>query len=773
MPIFSIILASIIFSGGFMRKLLILSLLMIILLSQIACSKSPDEKRADYLMSADKYAAQNKYAEAAIQYQNALKIAPDDATTLIKLGELQLIQQKPGEAFGSFSNASKIAPKNIKAHSNLATIYLLAKKYDDASKEANIILGIDPADTHAKELLAQSLFLSGKKDEALNMLQDMIAKDQAGEGMFIDAVQILYETDSLDEALKFIDLGLKKFPSSTGIRMVSGQVYLAKNQPDMAKKMAEDAYSLSKGDINTGLFLADFAAKNNMPERFASVIAEMKAKYPNDYRIYILEAEEARKRKDTDKAIIFAKKALELNYSEQAVALLSELYAQKGNNDLAIDTISKAIIRFPSSVSLKIILTRQLLIKGDVEKALQTLDPLMKSMPENPDIAILAARIYLMRGEREKARSFIENALKDKKDDSRLHAMLASIYFKSAEYRSALAEVEITHKAGSSSVELLNIGVISALNLGQTDKALMFIQLLKKAAPAEWATTYSEITYFLYMKDSKSAFKLAEKAIKTWPDKMEALTIYAQTGSNTIGVAATIQGISFVCAKTKSTNCLLVLSVLYEKAGMKSDALAKIKGAIEQDPDRQDLYYALADFYARNGMTDLAITEFKNLLIKKPDDIKSATMLALLLHDKGDIENAEKTYSYILERSPSNRIAANNLAWILAERGKKADLDKAMDLATKAKRADPENPSIADTLGYIYLQKGMITNAKNQFLMALDKNPDEPSFNYHMAQALLKDGKKKEAEVYLRTALKTPSFNGKEDVQKLLKSIGG
>ncbi len=756
-----------------MRKLVILSSLIIILLSQFACSKSPDEKRADYLMSADKYAAQDKYAEAAIQYQNALKIAPDDATTLIKLGELQLIQQRPGDALGSFIKASKIDPKNIKTHSNLATIYLLARKYDEASKEANIVLSLDPANLHAKEILAQSLFLSGKKDEALNMLNSLIAKDEAGEGVFIDAIQILYEIGNMEDALKIIDKGLKKFPSSSGIRMVSCQVYLAKEQPDTALKMAEDAYSISKGEINSGLFLAGFAAKNNMPDRFASVMAEMKKKYPDDYRIYQLQAEEAGRNKDINNAIIYAKKALELNYSEQNAALLSELYAQKGNNDSAIETLNKAIMKFPSSVSLKIILARQFLIRNEADKALQIIDPLVKSMPENPDIAILAARIYMMRGEPEKARSFIELALKDNKNDPKLHAMLASIYFKSAQYRSSLAEVEITHKEGSSSVELLNIGVISALNLGQPEKALMYIQMLKKAAPSEWATIYSEITYFLYKKDSASAFKLAEKAVRTWPDKMEALTIYAQTGVDTIGPAATIQGISSVCARSKSSNCMLVLSVLYEKAGMKNDALAKIKGAIAQDPGREDLYYALADFYARNGMTNLATAEFKNLLIKKPDDIKSATMLAILLNESGDIVNAEKTYSYILEKDSTNKIAANNLAWILAERGRKTDLDKAMDLASRAKRSDPGNPSIADTLGYIYLKKGMVNNAKVQFLIALDKNPDDPSFNYHMAMALIKDGKKKEAATYLKTALRTKSFSEREDAQKLLKQIDG
>ncbi|MFA5654419.1 MAG: hypothetical protein WDA72_09940, partial [Desulfomonilia bacterium] len=66
------------------------------------CSKSPEEKRDAYLSSARSYMEKEKYAEAAIEFQNALQIAPDDAQTLVILGEVQLKLMKANEAYRSF-----------------------------------------------------------------------------------------------------------------------------------------------------------------------------------------------------------------------------------------------------------------------------------------------------------------------------------------------------------------------------------------------------------------------------------------------------------------------------------------------------------------------------------------------------------------------------------------------------------------------------------------------------------------------------------------------
>ncbi|HPE45214.1 MAG TPA: tetratricopeptide repeat protein, partial [Deltaproteobacteria bacterium] len=197
----------------------------------------------------------------------------------------------------------------------------------------------------------------------------------------------------------------------------------------------------------------------------------------------------------------------------------------------------------------------------------------------------------------------------------------------------------------------------------------------------------------------------------------------------------------------------LVLSALLEGSGKKDLALAEIKKSIEMDPKKEAYYHALAQYYARNNMLKNALDEYEDILHKNPSDLTAATMLALLHQSAGNIDSARKTYQYILDRDPKNGLAANNMAWVLAEKGAKKDLDEALRLAQTAKDMYPEDPRVADTLGYVYLRKGMPDNALGQFQMASEKLVDEPAILYHKALALVELKRDTEAVNSLRKAL--------------------
>jgi tetratricopeptide (TPR) repeat protein len=147
-------------------------------------------------------------------------------------------------------------------------------------------------------------------------------------------------------------------------------------------------------------------------------------------------------------------------------------------------------------------------------------------------------------------------------------------------------------------------------------------------------------------------------------------------------------------------------------------------------------------------------------------------MLALLHQSSGNLDDAQKVYKYILDKNPKNGLAANNLAWVLAEKGKKSDLDEALKLAQTAKDMYPDDPRVADTLGYVYLKKGLPDNALGQFQMASEKLGDEPTILYHMALALMDLKRDTEAVSYLKKSLvSTKQFPEKQQAQAQLTRL--
>jgi Flp pilus assembly protein TadD len=73
------------------------------------------------------------------------------------------------------------------------------------------------------------------------------------------------------------------------------------------------------------------------------------------------------------------------------------------------------------------------------------------------------------------------------------------------------------------------------------------------------------------------------------------------------------------------------------------------------------------------------------------------------------------------------------------------NLDVALSLAQIARRKMPQPPDAADTLGWIYYQKGVYGPAVESLQAAVtlvqqNKSPDHPRFHYHLGMAYAKVG---------------------------------
>jgi Tfp pilus assembly protein PilF len=143
----------------------------------------------------------------------------------------------------------------------------------------------------------------------------------------------------------------------------------------------------------------------------------------------------------------------------------------------------------------------------------------------------------------------------------------------------------------------------------------------------------------------------------------------------------------------------------------------------------------------------------------------------MLQEATGKRAEAAATYNRILGFDPDNPLALNNVAFMDAEKG--TNLDQAMTFAERAKKRQPNSPDISDTLGYVYLQKNLNAQALRIFKDVVEQNPNNPTYHFHLAMALLKEGNKQAAREEAEKALAhSPQPDQQDKIRSFVSQIG-
>jgi tetratricopeptide (TPR) repeat protein len=191
---------------------------------------------------------------------------------------------------------------------------------------------------------------------------------------------------------------------------------------------------------------------------------------------------------------------------------------------------------------------------------------------------------------------------------------------------------------------------------------------------------------------------------------------------------------------------------------------------ISSHPNVLPAYYMLGNAYARQGKLPEARTQFSQLVEKNPNVVGAYMMLGIIDEIEGKHDAAADRYKRALDLNPNLGPAANNLAWHYAEREGK--LDVALELARRAKATLPEDPSVADTLGWVLYKRGLYAAAIEHLRFSAEKLPNNGEVRYHLGMAYLRNGDKDKAKAELSAALALGAFNGRDEAERALKEVG-
>jgi tetratricopeptide (TPR) repeat protein len=210
-----------------------------------------------------------------------------------------------------------------------------------------------------------------------------------------------------------------------------------------------------------------------------------------------------------------------------------------------------------------------------------------------------------------------------------------------------------------------------------------------------------------------------------------------------------------------------LLAATAEAAGKNDVALAELNKMASQNPTSAEVQVRISALQQRNHNLPDALRAYERARQLAPDRKGIDALIANLEEQSGKNTEAIASYRKALAKTPDDPSILNNLAFLLAENG--GDTKEALDLVSTALRKTPNVAQLRDTLAWIQVKRHNTAEALPILRALTDKFPQDNTFRYHYAAALIESGDRAGAQRQVETALsQKPPAELAGALQKLL-----
>ena len=200
------------------------------------------------------------------------------------------------------------------------------------------------------------------------------------------------------------------------------------------------------------------------------------------------------------------------------------------------------------------------------------------------------------------------------------------------------------------------------------------------------------------------------------------------------------------------------------------NAISELKSAEVIDRDNPEILYNIGIAYCRIEFYNAAIEYFNRVLSLKLQFVDSMQVKKLIAYSLIKMEKYSKALEYLNQiDSPSLKdIQIMSMAGYCYE--KKGDYEKALQLHKDILKIDKKNLNSVNACAYIMAHLNIdLENALKLANYACSIERNNPAFLDTLGFALIKAGKIKEAEIYLKKAEQIMPFS--EDIKNHLEEL--
>jgi putative PEP-CTERM system TPR-repeat lipoprotein len=757
--------------NGRLRALVAFSLLALIAITAAGCSRSPEVTKQHYFASGNRYFERKKFREAIVEYRNAIKIDPRFGEARLKLAASYLQTGDIGNSLREQVRAADLLPANNDAQIEAGNLLLLTGRFEDAKARASRVLESDASSVDAQILLGNALAGLKDFDGAISEVEEALRLDPDRVSTYASLGTLQLAHGNRQAAEDTFKRAVKKHASSVPARLALANFYwtvgqvreaeqllaaVAAGAPDDAranrafanfllstKRVAEaERYlvALTRVDPSPGarLTLADYYVAAGRP---GDAVPLLKSIGPADNlagaaQIRLAGIDVRAKRFSEAERIV--DDVLSGNSSDtEALLLKATILLGRGKIDDAAKYVKTAAESNPRSARAQFALGKLALMQRRPDDARKAFTETVRLNPRAADAQTELARIHLAEGAVDTGVDFAGQAVKN--DPSSLEA------------RVVLARAFVAKKDLPRAQEILT--ELTAAN--------------PKSAAAR-----TQLGFVLAFRgDRAAAARAFEEALTLDPDHLDATAGLVSLDLTTRQFEQARSRVAARVARTpRDSNVLLLAGKTYVAVGDAKSAEEAMRKAIELDPGNLAAYEALGGLYVRANRLPEALQEFEALVARQASPVAALTMMGMIQEGLKRTGDARKTYEKALEFDRNAPVAANNLAWIYLQAGESLDL--ALQLGKTAKAGLPRQSQVADTLGWIYHRKGLTSLAVRELQEAVDREPGNPLYHYHLGIVFAASGNRERAKRSLETALRLkPDFDGAQEASRVLSTL--
>jgi len=748
-----------------------LSVYLTILLALVClsgCARSPAKVKAESLAKATEFEKREQYPNAIIEYKNAIKADPGSAEVHYSLGQVYLKNTQYKEAYQEFERVLQISPGDPDAEIAIGQIYLKAGMNDDALQIARDMQNQNSRTVEARLLLANAYASKGIISLAVSELLSLVKDEPALPAAHINLAMFYASQGKTEAAGAELHKALDLEPQSFNARKALAALYLSRGKISDAE----------------ALYLAAVQSNPNSPEVLMT-LAEF----------YSLENRQPESEQIYRRLIVIQKNSVQSRFALARFYVLQSRYDEARQLDEGI--LSESSDFLPARLQL----AELALNANDTRKAESVLAPLLQEGKRNPDVQVIQARVFIRERKPQQAIEVLEGVIKQG-NLAVAHYLLGVAYTQVGNLQRAQNEMESAISSDSRMTDAyVGLGQMM-LNRNQSKVALQYARMALQQAPNRPDCLVLIGSAFANMHDLVSAERYLQAFATAQPGSADAFNrlgalrimqkrypeaiVYFEKASQLDprndgaldGIASTmilegdkagaIQRVRNALNHGETPELLSLAGKVYVDAGDLQAAEGVLKKSLQQSPQSYSNYVQLGSLYARQQRVPEAIAYFESAVKLRPGDIGSWTMLGMLNQQQGNLRQSEESYLKVLDIEPNAGVAANNLAWLYADH--LHDMDKALELARRAKVALPNTPNVSDTLGWIYTKRRLNEMAIPLLSEAVKSEPKHADYHYHLAVALMHSGRKAAAREEMTTAARLDtSMRTRDEAREILQ----